>query len=92
MILAKELSTFILCGLPDTWESFVRSVSRHDQLPKYDILWAYWVEEEARLVAKDGGHHDENQTLVSRWKGKKKRSFPWRNQGERSDNRYEGRS
>ena len=63
-----------------------------DQLPKYDGIWEDCVEEEARLAAKHGGHHDDNQALAARWKGKKKRSFPRRNQGERSDNRYEGRS
>ena len=31
----KELSTYILRGLLDSWESFVQSVSGHDQLPKY---------------------------------------------------------
>ena len=63
-----------------------------DNLPKYDRLWADYVEEEARIMAKSGGTREENQALVARWKGKQKRPFPQRNQGERSNNRNEGRS
>lgn len=47
----KELSIYILRGLPDTWESFVQSVTGRDNLPKYDQLWANCVEEEARIMA-----------------------------------------
>ena len=63
-----------------------------DNIPKYDHLWADCVEEESRIMAKSRESHEENQALVACWKGKKKRSFPERNQGERSNNRNEGRS
>lgn len=92
VILDKELSTYILRGLPDAWESFVQSVSGRDNLPKYDKLWADCVEEEDKILAKSGDNHEENQALAARWKGKKKRSFPQMIQGERSDNKNEGRS
>ena len=88
----KEISIYILCGLPNTWESFVQSVTGCDNLPKYDCQWADCVEEEARIMAKSRETREENQALVARWKGKKKRSFPQRNQGERSKNRNGGRS
>ena len=91
-ILDKEISIYILRGLPNAWESFVQSVSGRDNLPKYDRLWADSVEEESRLMAKSGETREENQALATRWKGKYKTSFPQRNQGERSDNRNEGRS
>ena len=41
----KEISIYILHGLPNTWESFVQSVTSHDNLPKYDRLWADCVKE-----------------------------------------------
>ena len=88
VILDKEISTYILHGLPDAWEYFVQSVSGRDQLPKYDRLWADCVEEEVRLATKYGGHHDDNQALATRWKGKKKYSSQ-KNQERRSDNRYD---
>ena len=72
-------------------ESFVQSVSKRDQLPMYDRLWTDCVEEEAKLAAKHGGHHDDNQALVDRWKGKKKKYFARKNQGGRSDNIYDRR-
>ena len=62
----KELSIYILRGLLDAWESFVQSVTGCDNLPKYDRLWADCVEEEARLAAKHGGDHDDNQALAAR--------------------------
>ena len=88
----KEFSTYMLRGLPNAWESFVQSVSRHDQLHKYDRLWADCVEEEARLAAKHGGHHDDNQALAARWKGKKEKYFSHKSQGRRSDHKYDRRS
>ena len=71
----RELSTYILRGLPDSRESFVQSVSARSKMPKYDRLWADCTEEEARLVAKHGSSLDENQALAAcskPWKGKKK--------------------
>ena len=65
---------------------------RCDKIPKYDRLWEDYVEEEARILSKYGEIREENQDLAARWKGKRKMYFPKRNQGERSDNRNEGRS
>ena len=70
-----EISTYVLRGLPDSWESFIQSVSGCSKIPKYDRLWANCSEEEARLAAKHGNAYDENQTLAScssHQKGKKK--------------------
>ena len=67
-------------------------MTRCDNLPKYDRLWEDYVEEEDRIMAKSKETHEENQALATCWKGKKKRYFPKRNQGERLDNRNEGRS
>ena len=86
----KQLSIYILRGLPNTWESFVQSVTGCDNLPKYDQLWTDCVEEEERIIAKFKETHEENQSLAPRWKGKQKRSLPQRNQGERSNNTNEG--
>ena len=71
----KELSTYVLRGLPDSWESFIQSVCRRSKMPKYERLWADCSEEEARLAAKHGNSHDENQALAAHsvhHKGKKK--------------------
>ena len=75
VVLDKELSIYILRGLPNTWESFVQTVTSRDTLPKYDRLWADCTEEESRLMAKNGEPREENQALAARWKGKQKKSF-----------------
>ena len=41
----KELFIYILRGLPNTWESFVQSVTGRDKLPRCDRLWEDCVEE-----------------------------------------------
>ena len=71
----KELSTYILRGLPNSWESFIHSVSGCSKMPKYGKLWANCSEEEARFAAKHGNAYDENQAVATRsshQKGKKK--------------------
>lgn len=71
----RELSTYILRGLIDSWESFIQILCGHSRMPKYDRLWADCSKEEARLVAKHGNSDDENQALAacfSHQKGKKK--------------------
>jgi hypothetical protein len=40
----KEISIYILCGLPNTWESFVQSVTGCDKLPNYYRVWEDCVE------------------------------------------------
>ena len=63
-----------------------------DNLPKYDRLWADCVEEESRLMAKSEETREENQALAGPLKGKHKKSFHQKNQGERPNNINEGRS
>ena len=90
-----ELSTYILRGLPDSWESFIQSVSGHSKMPKYDKLWADCAEEEVRLVAKHGNAYDENQALATRSnhkKGKKKFGKKDYYRKDRDDRRYDGSS
>ena len=67
----KELYIYILRGLQNASESFVQSVIGHDNLPKYDHLCAYCVEEEARIMAKSGETHEENQVLQLIGKGRR---------------------
>ena len=62
----RELSTYVLRALPDSWESFIQSVSGRSKMPKYDRLWVDYYEEEARLAAKHGNAYDENQALAAR--------------------------
>ena len=88
----RELSTYVLRGLPDSWESFIQSVSGRSKMPKYDRLWVDCSEEEARIAAKHGNTYDENQAFApcsSHQKGKKKfdrRDFYKR---DRDDRRYD---
>ena len=56
-ILDKDLSIYILRGLLNTWESFVQSITSHDNLPKYDRLWVDCTEEESRRMAKTEETH-----------------------------------
>ena len=95
IVLDREISTYVLRGLPDSWESFIQSVSGRSKMPKYDRLWADCSEEEARLAAKHGNAYDENQALAARsshQKGKKKfvRKDFYRKDGD--DRRYDGLS
>jgi hypothetical protein len=89
----KELSIYILRGLPNSWESFVQSMSGRSKIPKFNKLWADCTEEEARLAAKHGSSHNENHALASHsklWKGKKKfgqKDFRRRDRGGRSNSR-----
>ena len=41
----KELSIYIVRGLPNSWETFVRTVTGRDTLPSYDRLWFDCTEE-----------------------------------------------
>ena len=59
-VLDRELSTHVLRGLPNSWESFIQSVSGRSKMPKYDRLWADSFEEEARLAVKHGNTNDDN--------------------------------
>ena len=38
IVLDKELSTYVLRGIPDSWESFIQSVSGRSKMPKYDKM------------------------------------------------------
>lgn len=87
----KELSIYIVRGLPNSWETFVQTVTGRDTLPSYDRLWSDCTEEEARLMAKNGETREEDQALAARWKGKKKRQFHQKNHGDRSNYRSNGR-
>ena len=75
VVLDKELSIYIVCGLPNTWESFVQIVTGRDTLPKYDRLWEDCTEEESRLIVKNGETCEEYQALAARWKGNQKKLF-----------------
>ena len=100
MIPNKELSIYIVRGLPNSWETFVQTVTGRDTLPNYDRLWSDCTEEESRLMAKNEETREEDQALVARWKGKKKKQFHQKNHGDRPNyrndgrpnNKYEGRS
>ena len=48
-------------------------MTSRDTLPSYDRLWSDCIEEEARLMVKNGETRDEDQALANHWKGKKKR-------------------
>lgn len=91
----RELSTCVLRGLPNSWESFIQSVSERSKMPKYDRLWADCSEEEARLAAKHGNAYDENQALAARSNHQKgKMRFVRKDfyRKDRDDKRYDGSS
>jgi hypothetical protein len=91
----RELSTYVLRGLPGSWESFIKSVSGHSKMPKYDKLWVDCSEEEARLATKHGNAYDENQALATRsshQKGKKRFVSKDLCRKDRDDRRYDGSS
>ena len=91
MIPDKELSIYIVRGLPNSWETFVQTMTGRDTLPSYDRLWSDCTEEEARLMAKNGETREEDQALATHWKGKKKRQFHQKNHGDRSNYKSDGR-
>ena len=93
MVPDRELSTYVLRGLLESWKSFVQSVSGHSKMLKYDRLWVDCSEEGARLATKHGNAYDENWALAARssdWKGKKKsdrKDFHRRDRRDRRDDR-----
>ena len=92
IVLDRELSTYILRGLPDSWESFIQSVSGHSKIPKYDKLWVESFEEGARLTAKHGNSYHENQALAARSSHQKgKKNFDRRDlyRRDHDDRRYD---
>ena len=91
-VLEREISTYILRGLPNSWDSFILTVSGHSTMPKYERLWDDCSEEEARLVAKHGNTYHENQALAARsnhQKGKKKFDMRDFYRRDRDDRRYD---
>ena len=87
----KELSIYIVCGLPNSWENFVHTVTSRDTLPNYDRLWSNCTEEKSRHMAKNGETCEEDQTLAAHWKGKKKKQFHQKNHGDRPNYINDGR-
>ena len=62
----RELSTYVVRGLPNSWESFIQSVSGCSKIPKYDRLWVDCSAGEVGLATKHGNAYDENQDLAAR--------------------------
>jgi len=71
----SELTTITLNGFPPAWSAFVRGICARKKLPKFDKLWAYCAEEEARLLSISQDLEDEeDQALAAHTRKGKKRS------------------
>ena len=71
----KELVLITLNGFLSSWDVFVQGICARKKIPKFDKLWIYCTQEEARLISKMQKMNDEeNQALashVNKGKGKK---------------------
>jgi hypothetical protein len=48
-----ELVTTTLNGFPPLWDPFVKGICARRKLPKFDKLWAYFSQEESRLIPRN---------------------------------------
>ena len=75
-----ELVQITLNGLPKTWESFVDGIVARENLPNWEKLWDYYIQNEIRknhLVTAKQVEEDDNVALLARGKkgkGKKQAS------------------
>jgi hypothetical protein len=54
-----------LNGLPRSWDSFIQGILSRRKLIKFSILWEYFTQEEARLVAREEKLRDDDLDLFA---------------------------
>jgi hypothetical protein len=73
-----DLVQAIFDDLPSSWETFLSSVSGREIQPTFERLWHDCLQEESRTATRSEPSKEEHSALASRFKGKKKVTFPER--------------
>jgi hypothetical protein len=69
-----ELVTTALNGFPSSWDPFVQGICARIKFLKFNKVWAYYTQEESRLISKSQKtNDDENQVLAAQVKKRKER-------------------
>ena len=70
----EEMVMTTLNGLPRSWDAFIQGICSRRKLPKFNRLWEYCNQEEARTTAREEKMTDDDQALaVHTRKGKSKK-------------------
>jgi hypothetical protein len=70
-----DLVQAIFYGLLSSWETFLSSVSQRDIQPTFERLWHDFLQEESPTTTSSEPTKEENSSLASIFKGKKKGTF-----------------
>jgi hypothetical protein len=70
-----DLMQVIFDGLPSSWETFLSNVSGKEIQPMFERLWHDCLQGESHTATRSKPTKEENSTLTSRFKGKKKVTF-----------------
>jgi hypothetical protein len=70
-----DLVQAIFDDLPSSWETFLSSVSGREIQPTFDRLWHDCLQEDSHTASKSEPTKEDNSSLASRFKGKKKVTF-----------------
>ncbi|XP_059064391.1 uncharacterized protein LOC131856567 [Cryptomeria japonica] len=52
-VVDKDIVMVVLNGLPDSWDSFIQSISGRVEFPSFDHLGSACIQEESRLAARE---------------------------------------
>ena len=76
-----DLVQIVFNGLPNSWETFLASVSGCENQPNFDRLWHDCLEEEGRVQNKTTGTKEGNLALTAKTRKFKKPS-PQKKEGK----------
>ena len=82
-----DLVQTVVDGLPNSWETFLASVSGRENQSNFDRLWHDCLEEEGRVSGKATGTKDVNLALTTKTKKFKKPS-PQQKKGKKPQGRH----
>jgi hypothetical protein len=70
-----DLVQAIFDGLPSSWETFLSNVSGREIQPTFERLWHDCLQEESHTATRSESRKEEQSSLASIFKGKKKDTF-----------------
>ena len=82
-----DLVQIVFDGLPNSWETFLASVSGCENQPNFDRLWHDCLEEEGRVQSKAIGTKEGNLALTAKTRKFKKPS-PQKRKGKKSQGQH----
>ena len=82
-----DLVQTVVDGLPNSWETFLASVSGRENQPNFDRIWHDCLEEEGRVQSKAIGTKEGNLALTAKTRKFKKPS-PQKRKGKKSQGQH----